>query len=268
MTVAGGGKGPQPGLDDGALSPHARINRESWNEVSLTYQLDHGPQLAGSGGLGWGVWQIPEAKLQVLGEVEGRDVLELGCGAAQWSIALAKRGARTVGLDVSENQLEHARRLMEAAGIEFPLVHASAEAVPLPDESFDIVFCDWGATAFTDPYRTIPEAARLLRPGGLLAFSGSTAIQVLCLILEQEVPGAELVRDYFGLKAVIDEDWVEFMLPYGEWIRLFRGNGLDVEDLIELRPAAAAVSTYVTDEVHDWARRWPYEQIWKVRKRG
>lgn len=204
----------------------------------------------------------------MLGEVEGRDVLELGCGAAQWSIALAKRGARTVGLDVSENQLEHARRLMEAAGIEFPLLHASAEAVPLPDESFDIVFCDWGATAFTDPCRTIPEAARLLRPGGLLAFSGSTAIQVLCLILEQEVPGAELVRDYFGLKAVIDEDWVEFMLPYGGWIRLFRANGFEVEDLIELQPAPDAVSTYVTDDVREWARRWPYEQIWKVRKRG
>src|SRR5665811_2471242 len=99
------------------------------------------------------------------------DILELGCGAAQWSIALALRGARPVGLDLSERQLEHARRLMAEAGVDFPLVHASAEAVPLPDATFDIVFCDFGAMTFADPYRTVPQATRLLRPGGLFAFS-------------------------------------------------------------------------------------------------
>ena len=156
-----------PDLDPTALSEHAAANRENWNADSDTYQSDHGPQLAASGGLAWGVWQIPEAELRVLGDVKGRDILELGCGAAQWSIALAKQGARPVGLDLSERQLEHARRLMEEAGVDFPLVHASAEAVPLPDRSFDIVFCDYGAMTFCDPYVTVPEAARLLRPGGV-----------------------------------------------------------------------------------------------------
>ncbi|TMC92230.1 MAG: class I SAM-dependent methyltransferase, partial [Chloroflexi bacterium] len=82
-------------------------------------------------------------------------MLELGCGAARWSIALAKLGARPVGLDLSSQQLQHARRLMQEAGVEFPLIEASAEEVPLPDTSFDIVFCDWGAMTFCDPYRTV-----------------------------------------------------------------------------------------------------------------
>ena len=112
-------------------SEHAARNRESWNADSDTYQAEHGAQLAASGGLAWGVWKIPEAELGILGVVEGRDVLELGCGAAQWSIALAKQGARPVGLDLSETQLAHARVLMAEAGVDFPLVHASAEAVPL-----------------------------------------------------------------------------------------------------------------------------------------
>ena len=106
------------------------------------------------------MWQLPESELQVLGDVSGNDVLELGCGAAQWSILLARRGARVVGLDNSAKQLEHARQLMAAAGVDFPLVHASAEEVPLPDASFDIVFCDHGAIVFGDPYRAFRR-----RPG-------------------------------------------------------------------------------------------------------
>ena len=66
------------------------------------------------------------------------------------------------GLDNSSRQLEHARTAMERAGVEFPLVHASAEATGLPEESFDVVFCDFGAMTFTDPANSVPEAARLL----------------------------------------------------------------------------------------------------------
>lgn len=128
---------------DAGLSGHARRNRAAWNADADDYQARHGRQLAG-GGKAWGTWDLPEAELRVLGEVAGRDVLELGCGAAQGSIALARAGARPVGLDLSEGQLAHARRLILEASVEVSLVHASAEAVPLADSSFDIVFCDHG----------------------------------------------------------------------------------------------------------------------------
>lgn len=134
-----------PPLDPDGLSEQAAQNRELWNTDSDIYQADHGPQPGAPWEPAWGVWQIPEAGLQVLGEVQGLDVLELGCGAAQWSIALAKAGARPVGLDVSENQLAHARRLMAEAGVDFPLMHADAEKTTLPDDSFDIVLSDYGA---------------------------------------------------------------------------------------------------------------------------
>jgi SAM-dependent methyltransferase len=153
------------------LTAQAARNRAAWDALSDEYEAQHGAALAATGGLAWGTSRAPESELGVLGDVDGKDVMELGCGAAQWSIALARRGARPVGLDVSGRQLEHARRLMTEAGIEFPLVHASADAVPLPDASFDIVFCDHGAMTFADPYRTVPEVARLLRPGGLFAFN-------------------------------------------------------------------------------------------------
>jgi SAM-dependent methyltransferase len=216
--------------------------------------------------MAWGTWLIPEAELRILGDVAGKDILELGCGAAQWSIGLAKVGGRVVGLDLSEAQLAHARKLIAEAGVVVRLVHASAEEVPLPDKSFDIVFCDHGAMNFADPYRTVPEAARLLRPGGLFAFNHESPILTIAWPLDAEEAGEQLVMDYFGMHAIDDGEMVNFQLPYGEWIRLFRANGFIVEDLIEPRPAADATSTYRNASERAWARRWPAESIWRLRR--
>lgn len=212
------------------------------------------------------MWSIPESQLNVLGDVRGKDVLELGCGAAQWSIALAGLGARCVGLDNSARQLEHARRGMAAAGVDFPLVHASAEDVPLPDASFDVVFCDHGAMTFADPERTVPEAARLLRPGGLFAFNAETPLHFICWDETTNVVGDRLRWNYFDTRSTDDGDAVNFSRPYGEWIRLFRDNGFAVEDLIELRPPEGAQTTYDLYVTYEWARAWPAEQIWRVRR--
>ncbi len=247
------------------MRKHEIKNQAFWDRTSADYQTKHASQLDKKA-LAWGVWAIPESELRVLGDVRGKDVLEFGCGAAQWSIFLARLGARPVGLDLSQAQLEHARRLMRENGVEFPLVHASAEAVPLPDASFDVVFCDHGAMTFADPVRTLPEAARLLRPGGLFAFNMTSPIMELCWDDAEDVVREGLTRDYFGMRGGEDEETVVFQLPYGDWIRLFRANGFEVEALIELQPPENAKSTYDDYVDYGWARRWPAENIWKLRK--
>ncbi|HEY6649406.1 MAG TPA: class I SAM-dependent methyltransferase [Mycobacterium sp.] len=250
------------------LTEHEARNRAMWDDYSDEYQAKHGDDLAASGGYAWGTTQIPESELRVLGDVAGREILEFGCGAAQWSIALARLGARPVGLDLSERQLQHARRLMAEAGVEFPLVHASAEAVPLADASFDVVFCDHGAMTFADPYRTVPEVARLLRTGGLFAFSHHSPIETICWPLDAEEVGEQLALDYFGMHRIDVDDEVCFQLPYGEWIRLFRANGFVVEDLIEPQPGPDATSSYRSAASLAWAQRWPAEEIWLLRREG
>lgn len=251
-------------MDDN-LTEHARRNRVYWDAESDEYEAQHSAQLAREP-CSWGVWSIPEYELNVLGDVRDKDVLELGCGAARWSIALSRLGARCVGLDNSARQLEHARQLMADAGVDFPLVHASAEMVPLPDASLDIVFCDHGAMSFADPHRTVPEAARLLRPGGLLAFSAETPLHFICWNDETNAVSEQLRSNYFERSSADDGESVVFSLPYGEWIRLFRRNGFTIEDLIELRPPVEAESSYNEFVPESWARQWPAEQIWRVLK--
>jgi len=251
------------------LTGPARTNREFWDRQADRYQLEH-TEFISRDEPHWGTWQLPDSDLGVLGEVSGLDVFELGCGAGQFGIVLAQKGARVAGLDNSERQLEHARRNVEAAGVEMELHHGSAESLPFEDGSFDLVVADHGANRFADPYLWVPESARVLRYRGVLAFSGGTAFEVVCLNDETDTWDAMLHRPYFGLhKRVFDDEdgiVVEFELGYGDWIRLFRRSGFVVEALVEVQPPEGAISTYRSEEETEWARRWPIEQIWKVRK--
>jgi ubiquinone/menaquinone biosynthesis C-methylase UbiE len=247
-----------------------RINLASWEADSEDYQRRNREQLNRWDRLGWGVWDIPEDRIGALGDVAGLDALELGCGACQFGIKVAMRGARVTGLDFSANQLAAAGPNFVETGVRLPLVRASAEEIPFADASFDLVFCDHGAMSFTDPAVSIPACARVLRPGGLLVFDINTPFISVCWGDDDAPPGRELRRPYFEARRRVIEDesgpLVEIRPTYGEWIRLFRASGLTIEDLIELRPPADADTTYTDYAPLDWARDYPGEHIWKVRK--
>lgn len=243
-------------------SEQALRNRAHWGRQADEYQAVHGPQL-NADDLIWGTWSIPESRLGALGEINGKDVLELGCGAARWSIELAKRGARPTGLDNSSRQLEHACRLMAEAGVEFSLVHASAEEIPLENASFDIVFSDHGALSWADPRVVVPEAARVLRPGGRLACNVSSPTLCLCYSDDEEHVDTGLHRSYFELRIAPEGDGAAtYQLNDGEWIRLLRGSGLRIEALLELRPPEGATTTYGDYVPYEWARSWAAEHLW------
>ena len=247
-----------------------RTNLASWEAGSADYQRRHAGQLNRWDRLGWGTWDIPEEDVHALGAVDGLDALELGTGAAQFGIKVAMRGARVTGLDFSANQLGQAVANMAESQVRFPLVRASAEELPFADGSFDLVFCDHGATSFTDPHVTVPEVARVLRPGGTFVFNISTPFIAVTWGDGDEPPGDVLLRPYFelGRSVIPDEeegDGVEWYLPYGEWIRVFRTSGFVIEDLIELRPGPDATTSYDYAPL-EWARSFPGEHIWRVRK--
>jgi SAM-dependent methyltransferase len=248
---------------------HVARNRDAWTIEAAGY-VEPGRR-GWASEPSWGIWNIPEAEVHILPDVQGLDVIELGCGTAYISAWLARRGARPVGIDVSENQLATARTLQGAHDLHFPLIQCSAEAVPLAEASFDLAISEYGAAIWCDPYRWIPEAARLLRPDGRLIFLGNAALLVLTLTdSDAEGPaGTTLRRDYFGMHRFEwpDEDGVEFHLTHGDWIRLLRSTGFEVEDLIELQAPAGSTTRYPFVTL-DWARRWPSEEVWVARKTG
>jgi SAM-dependent methyltransferase len=251
------------------VSDHIQRNREAWDSLAERYA---GPGRAQweANQPSWGIYSVPEADVGMLPpSVDGLDVIELGCGTAYVSSWLARRGARPVGIDNSPAQLETARRLQAEFGVEFPLHLGNAEQTSFPDESFDLAISEYGASIWCDPYLWIPEAARILRPGGQLVFLVNGAILMLCAPDAEDEPATDrLLRDYFGMHRFEwpDDPSVEFHLGYGDMIRLLRRCGFEVEDMIEVRPRENATTSYPYAPV-EWARRWPAEEVWKALKR-
>ena len=251
------------------LPEHVRKNRAKWDALAEEYAVA-GERAWAPGTPAWGIWQVPEAELHMLpDDLDGKDAIELGCGTAYVSSWLARRGARVVAIDNSSAQLATARRLQRQHGLDFHLIHCNAESVAYPDASFDFAISEYGACLWADPQRWVPEAARLLRQGGQLVFLTNSFLMMLCAPPEDNVAASDrLLRPAFGMYRV---EWptdpgVEFHLSHGDWIRLLRRSGFEIEDLIEVRPQEKATTGHrlVTLE---WARQWPCEEVWKARKR-
>lgn len=254
-------------LPDHVLPDHVVRNRRAWDVESTKY-VDPGRR-NWAGEPAWGIWHLPESDVGLLPDVKDKDTLELGCGTGYVSAWLARRGARPVGIDNSPKQLESALMFQKEFGIPFPLILGNAETVPLPDASFDFIISEYGASIWCDPHLWIPEAARLLRPGGELVFLTNGMLLMLCMQEDGSLPAStSLLRPYFGMHRFEwpDETSVEFHLGFGDWVRLLRGQGLEIEDFIELRPGPDAASRYTFVSL-EWSRQWPCEQVWKVRKK-
>jgi len=243
-------------------------NVEDWTRANAEYTDARAEQAWARDGITYGVWSVPESELHALPGVAGKDVVELGCGTAYFGAWLKKAGAaRVVGVDPTPAQLETARRCNEKFGLGLEFVEAFGEEVPLPDASFDLAVSEYGASIWADPYKWIPEAARLLRPGGELVFLCNSTLVILCSPDEDEPATETLQRPQFGMhRFQWPDSGIEYHLAHGDWIRLLRANGFEILDLIEIQAPAGAEShpryDYVTAE---WGRQWPAEEIWRAR---
>jgi ubiquinone/menaquinone biosynthesis C-methylase UbiE len=254
------------------LPEHARRNRSAWDAWASDYAT-WAPDAWKGDEVTWGQFGIPDAEVGALPpSVEGLDVIELGCGTAYISAWLARRGARPIGIDNSPEQLETARRMQDRFDLHFPLHLGNAEEMPFPDASFDLAVSEYGASIWCDPYRWIPEAARVLRPGGTLAFLVNGLLLMLCTPVDatEETPvSTRLERPQFGLHRVEwpDTEAVEFHISHGDWIRVLRESGFEVVDLFEIRAPDDTERRHPHASMA-WARSWPTEEIWVARRRG
>jgi len=248
-------------------SDYIAKNRAYWDRQAPAFADDGALNWAAEPS--WGIWRVAETELGVLPvDMAGLDTVELGCGTAYVSAWLARRGARPVGIDNSAAQIATARGLQAKHGLHFPLHLGDAEATPFEDASFDFAISEYGAAIWCDPHRWIAEAARILRPGGELVFlRNSTLMMLTAPELETERATAKLVRPQRGMHRFEwpDTQGVEFHVSPGEYIRILRRNGFEVQDLIEVYPPEDATTRYPLVDLA-WARAWPCEEVWKARR--
>jgi len=251
------------------LPEYALRNRASWTKANEEYTDRRALDAWQEPEITWGMCRAREADVRVLPTLEGLDVVELGCGTAYFGAWLKRAGARrVVGIDVTPAQLETARRVDAELGLGLELVLGNAEETGLPSESFDLAVSEYGASIWCDPYKWIPEAARLLRPGGELVFLCNSVLAMLCATLEST--SETLQRPQRGLHRLDwdDDDTTEFHLGHGDLFRLLTSTGFEVLDLVEAFADESTPEHTYYKWAGEWAERWPWEEIWRARKRS
>jgi SAM-dependent methyltransferase len=216
-----------------------RANGPDWDRYADEYQATHGGFL-GDVGFVWGPEGLTESEAQMLGDVTGRDVLEVGSGAGQCSRWVRAQGGRPVGLDLSLRQLQHSRRIDEETGVVVPSVLGTATALPFAPESFDVVFSSFGALQFiADLDVAVAETARVLRPGGRFAFSITHPTR-WSFPDDPDEPGLTATQSYWDRTPYVEVDdatgvvsYVEHHRTLGDWVRLLADAGFIITRLEE-----------------------------------
>ncbi|GEL93627.1 SAM-dependent methyltransferase [Cellulomonas composti] len=214
----------------------ARAGRRWWDANAQDYLAEHGDFL-GPADFVWCPEGLREADAALLGDVAGRDVLEIGAGAAQCSRWLAARGARVLSTDVSHAMLAAGRGYDEAAGTQVPVLVADARALPLPPASFDVVFTAFGALPFVpDAAAVHAEAARVLRPGGRWVFAVTHPVR---WAFPDDPVGLTAVRSYFDRRPYVELAasgrvlYAEYHRTVGDHVADVVGAGLVLDRIVE-----------------------------------
>lgn len=252
---------------------HVAINRGVWDADAENW-VASGERFWNTERPVWGNWGLPESSLNMLpDDMTAMDAIELGCGTGYVSAWMARRGAKVTAIDVSTAQLSTARRLAEQHGADITFIEGNAEDTGLDAGTFDFAISEYGAAIWCPPELWLREAWRLLRPGGKLVFLGNHPILLLCSPLDGSLTDRTLHRAYRGMwgadwtKVEFDPSGVCFNLTFSGWMDLFAEIGFSVTRYQELFAPESETETRAFVPA-DWAKQFPVEQVWHLKKPG
>jgi SAM-dependent methyltransferase len=223
----------------------AVANRGWWDAEAGEYYAEHGAFL-GDAELTWGPEGWRESELGLLGDLDGRRVLEIGAGAGQCSRWVATQGAQAevevVATDLSAGMLRTGLTVNSRVSDPrqaVPLLQCDATALPFGDASFDAVFTAYGAVPFVaDSALLVREAARVLRPGGRFVFATTHPFR-WAFPDDPTERGLTLTQSYFDRTPYVEADsdgeatYVEHHRTVGDRVREVVAAGLVLTDLVE-----------------------------------
>jgi SAM-dependent methyltransferase len=231
------------------LPPPDAAVRAAWNAVSPLYQADHA---IGTHDVHYGPWAPLEQELNLLGEVAGKRVLEIGCGGGQCCIALAGRGAVVDGLDISDRQLQYAEQLARQKGVKVRLFQGSAESLAaFADGVYDLVLSVNTFAYVAAIGECLAECSRVLHGGGRLVFSVDHPLRDCFLEADEVFPCGQREYDALSItpaRSYFDDAPIAWrwsgagarMETYhhtlGEWIDLLSAAGFQLLRMVEPPP--------------------------------
>jgi ubiquinone/menaquinone biosynthesis C-methylase UbiE len=156
---------------------------------------------------------------ELLGPQQPVSVCDIACGPGHLALSFAGNAFRIVGIDAAPNMLRQFEKLAQERGVKVETVYAYAEAVPLPDNSFDVVVSRLAPHHFPDAARAVKEMARLAKVGGSVAVIDLEGDEDPALDdLNHEI---EILHDPTHVRSHTAARWRAF----------FEANGLTIEAL-------------------------------------
>ena len=160
--------------------------------------------------------------LEVIGEVRGKRILDLGCGTGRYCALLAERGASVVGLDPSPQMLAYAKQKAATLG-NIDLRDGTIDNMDFPSDHFDLVVSALAFSHLPDLKSTLQACVRVLKNGGRIIISDIHPFW--------PVSGHDYVEFF-------DETGQEYRIPqyphlFEEYWQLFRKLGLQIEEIRE-----------------------------------
>ncbi len=224
-------------------SDKAEELRARWNKVSADYQANqtiptHSPH--------YGPWSPLESELNLLGDIAGQRILELGCGGGQSSIAFARQGATVTGLDLSDAQLVFARQLAAQEQVSVRFVQGdAADLTPFAAGAWDIVFSVYTFGYVVDMPACLAGCSRLLRSRGRLVFSLDHPLRDCFVDSESDDLSIFPTRSYFD-NTSLRWRWRDSSVymatghyTIGQWCTLLTEAGLQLLRIVEPPPPTA-----------------------------
>ncbi|MDF1538275.1 MAG: class I SAM-dependent methyltransferase [Candidatus Thorarchaeota archaeon] len=183
-------------------------NEDAWDKLTEHYQ---GSRRISLENYHYGAYAPGENELGIIGDVDGLDILEIGCGGGQNSIVLKKQGARRViGLDQSENQLKHARYLAERVGTEVQFIKCDMEDLTIfGNTSFDLIVSSHAMNYAFDLDRVLRECNRVLKPRGRIVTCISHPLWIVLGDVLENDDFSRLVNYFDGFDDIWDWEGYE-----------------------------------------------------------